>query len=52
MLPAARIRSLVRPRLWWWFVAAVGLHLLAWSVWFVIAAHHPVADVPLAASPR
>jgi len=38
----------LQPRLWWWFAAAVGLHLLAWSVWFAIAAHHPVADVPLA----
>jgi hypothetical protein len=35
-------------RLWWWFVAACALHVLAWTGWFVLAAHHPVDDVPLA----
>jgi hypothetical protein len=35
-------------RLWWWFVAACALHVGAWTGWFILAAHHPVADVPLA----
>jgi hypothetical protein len=38
----------LRPAPWWWFAAAVALHVLAWSAWFTIAAHHPVAEVPLA----
>jgi hypothetical protein len=44
----AHIPRLLRPRLWWWFAGALALHLLAWSVWLTIAAHHPVASVPLA----
>ena len=34
-------------KLWFWFVAAFALQLGAWTAWFVIAAHHPVAEVPL-----
>jgi hypothetical protein len=53
MIPPARIASFLRPRLWWWFPAAVMVHLLAWSAWLTIAAHNPVASVPLASrSPR
>jgi hypothetical protein len=37
-----------RRPVWWWLVAAVALHMLAWAAWFGIAARHPVADVPLA----
>ena len=37
-----------RSRLWWWFVVAGVLFLAAWTGWFIIAARHPVADVPLA----
>lgn len=38
-------------RLWLWFVAAFVLQLAAWTAWFVIASHHPVAQVPLASNP-
>ncbi|HXQ81332.1 MAG TPA: hypothetical protein VN775_08475 [Opitutaceae bacterium] len=48
----ARIPRLLRPRLWWWFPAAIALHLIAWSAWLAIAARHPVASVPLAAHSR
>jgi heme/copper-type cytochrome/quinol oxidase subunit 2 len=34
-------------RLWWWFVAAFILQALAWTAWFIIAAHNRVAEVPL-----
>jgi hypothetical protein len=50
--PAVRWTERFRPRVWWWFAAAVLLHIAAWSAWFVIAAHHSVADVPLATSAR
>ncbi len=33
--------------LWWFVLAAFGLQLAAWTVWMVIASHHPVAEVPL-----
>ena len=35
-------------RLWLCFVVAFALQLAAWTAWFVVAAHHPVAEVPLA----
>ncbi|HEX2855368.1 MAG TPA: hypothetical protein VHO24_19180 [Opitutaceae bacterium] len=38
-------------KLWLWFVAAFLLQVAAWSVWFVIAAHHQVQEVPLATAP-
>ena len=38
------------PRLWLWIVAACVVHLAAWASWFVIAAHHPVEEVPLASA--
>ena len=38
-------------RLWLWVLAAFVVQVAAWTAWFVIAAHHPVSDVPLAASP-
>jgi len=47
-----RIPRPPRPRLWWWFAAAVALHLAAWSAWLTIAARHPVASVPLAGPAR
>lgn len=34
-------------RLWWWFVAAFILQVLAWTAWLVIAAKNRVAEVPL-----
>jgi len=30
-------------------LAAIALQLAAWTAWFVVASHHPVAEVPLAA---
>lgn len=35
-------------RLWLWFVAAFLIQAAAWTTWFVIAAHHPVQEIPLA----
>lgn len=35
-------------RCWIWFVVAGIVFLGAWIAWFIIAAHHPVAEVPLA----
>jgi hypothetical protein len=34
-------------RLWWWVAAAFALQFSAWAAWLVLAAHHPVANVPL-----
>jgi hypothetical protein len=36
-----------RSRLWLWFVAAFVVQCAAWTTWFLIAAHHPVAEVPI-----
>lgn len=33
---------------WLWVLALVTLQFAAWTAWFIIAAHHPVVDVPLA----
>jgi len=35
-------------RLWLWFIAAFVLQALAWTTWFIIAAHNKVEEVPLA----
>jgi hypothetical protein len=35
-------------RIWWWFVVANALFLAVWTGWFILAAHHPVQEVPLA----
>jgi hypothetical protein len=34
-------------RLWLWVVAAFALQAAAWTTWFILAAHHRVAEVPL-----
>jgi hypothetical protein len=36
-----------RPGVLCWTLALFALHLAAWTAWFIIAAHHPVAEVPL-----
>jgi hypothetical protein len=41
-----------RSRLWLWFLAAFLVQAAVWTVWFVIAAHHRVEEVPLAYSER
>jgi hypothetical protein len=41
-----------RSKLWLIFVAAALLQLAAWTAWFIIASHHPVAEVPLATAPH
>ncbi|MES1166538.1 MAG: hypothetical protein ABUL68_00910 [Pseudomonadota bacterium] len=35
-------------RLWWWFVLAGAIQMAAWTAWFIVAARHPVQEVPLA----
>lgn len=32
---------------WVWVVVAFAVQLAAWTAWFVVAARHPVAEVPL-----
>jgi hypothetical protein len=39
-----------KSKLWILFVAAFALQLAAWTAWFIIASHHPVEEVPLAAA--
>ena len=34
-------------KLWLWFVAAFVIQALAWTAWFIIAAHNKVEEVPL-----
>jgi len=34
-------------RLWLWVVAAFALQAAAWTTWFILAAQHRVAEVPL-----
>ena len=41
-----------RSNLWLVFVAAFVLQLAAWAAWFIVAAHHPVEEVPLATAPH
>jgi len=41
-----------RSYLWLIFVAVIALQLAAWTVWFIIAARHPVAEVPVVTAPR
>lgn len=38
-------------RLWIWFVVGFGIQLAVWTAWFIIAAHHPVEEVPVSSSP-
>jgi hypothetical protein len=35
-------------RLWWWIVAILAVQLAVWTGWFILAARHPVDEVPLA----
>lgn len=35
-------------RLWLWIVAAFVIQAMAWTAWFIIAAHNKVEEVPLA----
>jgi hypothetical protein len=35
-------------RPWLWVIVAFAVQLSAWTAWFIIAARHPVAEVPLA----
>ena len=41
-----------RSRLWLIIVAVIALQLAAWTAWFIIAARHPVAEVPVVTAPR
>ncbi len=48
MAAAKNMNKPRRSRLWLWVLAAFAVQLTAWTAWFVVAAHHPVAEVPLA----
>ncbi len=41
-----------KSKIWLFFVAATLLQFAAWTTWFIIAAHHPVADVKEVILPR
>jgi hypothetical protein len=45
-------RGPAKSRLWIWVTAACLLHVAAWTLWIVVASHHPVEEVPLATAPR
>lgn len=34
-------------KLWVWFVLAFAMQFAAWTAWFIVAAHHPVEEVPV-----
>lgn len=36
-----------KSKLWLFIVAAFALQLAAWTAWFLIAARHPVEEVPV-----
>lgn len=38
-------------RLWLWVVAVFAFQLTVWTAWFILAAHHPVEEVPLVKLP-
>lgn len=40
-----------RSRVWIWIVVVVVAQWIAWTAWFIVAAHHPVKEVPLATGP-
>lgn len=52
LLPAAAAVSPKPSRLWLWFIAAFAIQLAAWTIWFVVASHHKVQEVPLEAAPK
>ena len=41
-----------RSYVWLVFVAAFALQLAVWTAWFIVAAKHQVADVPLQTAPH
>lgn len=41
----------MKPPVWLWIVAACAAHLTIWTAWFILAARHPVMDVPLRSAP-
>lgn len=45
--PKDQIESAPRSRLWLWVFVAFAVQLTVWVAWLVLAAHHPVAEVPL-----
>lgn len=45
--PSPERKPLRGSRTWLWIVAACALQLAAWTAWFLIAARHPVEEVPV-----
>ena len=46
--PAATTENPPPPRRWWWWVVAVfALQIAIWTAWFIVAAHHPVQEIPV-----
>ncbi len=39
-----------RMRPWFWVLAVFALQIAAWTAWMMLAARHPVAEVPLTTS--
>ena len=52
MEPSRESAAPPRSRLWLIFVAVCLLQVAAWTAWFIIAAKHPVEEVPLATAPH
>lgn len=36
-----------RSRFWWWIIVAFALQFAAWTVWIIVATHHPIEEVPI-----
>ena len=37
-----------QPSRWWvWVVAAFAIQFTVWIAWFIVAAHHPVEEIPV-----
>ena len=39
-------------KVWGWILLACLVHVAAWTAWLVLAAHHPVTEIPLVTEVR
>ena len=52
MKPPAQSRPAFRLSPPWLIAGFIAIYLAGWAGWFVLASHHPVAEVPLATAGR
>ena len=46
--PATTTEPAGPPSRWWvWIVAAFAVQFAVWIAWFIVAAHHPVEEIPV-----